>query len=77
MLFIGLTVPFDVIDKRIENRVRQRIEQGAEQEVRKLIEKYGWDSALKFTIGYKEWRPRNDLDDQGSLEEIIKLLDYS
>ena len=72
-LHIALMAPIKEIDRRIETRVRQRIEQGAEQEVRKLIEKYGWDSALKFTIGYKEWRPRNDLDDQGSLEEIIKL----
>lgn len=67
-LHIALMAPIKEIDRRIETRVRQRIEQGAEQEVRKLIEKYGWDSALKFTIGYKEWKT-----DKMTREEIIDL----
>ena len=82
VLHIALATSINIIDKRIEERVRQRIEKGAEEEVRKLVKKYGWDSALRFTIGYKEWRtdshgrskrPRNDSSGQGSLEEIIKL----
>ena len=71
-LHIALTAPFDIIDKRIEDRVWQRIEQGVEQEVRGLVKKYGWDSALRLTIGYKEWRTQNDLSGQCSIEEVIK-----
>ncbi|MBI5356461.1 hypothetical protein HZB78_02510 [Candidatus Collierbacteria bacterium] len=61
VLHIALTAPISIVDKRIEDRVRQRIDQGAEEEVRGLVKKYGWDSALKFTIGYKEWRPHIDV----------------
>lgn len=57
ILQIGLTAATQELDRRIEERVRQRIGQGVEEEVRGLVKKYGWDSALKFTIGYKEWRP--------------------
>lgn len=56
-LHIALTAAIEEIDCRIEERVRLRIEKGAEKEVKGLVEKYGWDSALNFTIGYKEWKP--------------------
>ncbi len=69
-LHIALTAPIKEIDRRIEERVRQRIDQGVEQEVRGLVKKYGWNSALSFTIGYKEWRPY--LSGQCSIEEVIK-----
>jgi tRNA dimethylallyltransferase len=81
ILQIGLTAATQELDRRIEERVRQRIEEGVEEEVFRLVKKYGWDSALKFTIGYKEWqldshgrskRPRNDLSGQFPIEEIVK-----
>ena len=68
VLHLALVASINVIDKRINDRVRQRVEKGAEREVDGLVEKYGWDSVLKFTIGYKEWRT----DPQYSIEEIIK-----
>lgn len=80
-LHIALMAPIKEIDRRIEDRVRQRIEKGAEQEVRGLVRKYGWDSALNFTIGYKEWKPYIGVDGErtGSREqrtenrEVIEL----
>jgi len=72
VLYLSLVTSINVIDRRIEDRVKQRVAQGVEEEVRGLVKKYGWDSALKFTIGYKEWRPRNDLSGQFPIEEIIK-----
>jgi len=51
-LYIALIAPIKEIDRRIGDRVRQRIEKGPEEEVCGLVKKYGWDSALKFTIAY-------------------------
>lgn len=70
VLHVALTGPLYILDKRIEDRVRQRIGQGVEQEVKGLVEKYGWDSALKLTIGYKEWRPY--FDHKCAIDEAIK-----
>ncbi|MDP3987805.1 MAG: tRNA (adenosine(37)-N6)-dimethylallyltransferase MiaA [Candidatus Levybacteria bacterium] len=69
-LHIALTAPIDILDKRIEQRVTQRLDQGVKEEVSRLVKKYGWNSALSFTIGYKEWRPY--LSGQCSIEEVIK-----
>ena len=53
---IGLDWPIEKVDERIEQRIIQRLEQGLENEVRKLSDRYGWDSALGRTIAYQEWR---------------------
>ncbi|MBI2309676.1 tRNA (adenosine(37)-N6)-dimethylallyltransferase MiaA [Candidatus Collierbacteria bacterium] len=70
VLHVGLTVPIKEIDRRIEERVRQRLQNRVEQEVRRLVKKYGWDSALSFTIGYQEWKPY--FDGECSIDEAVK-----
>lgn len=56
-LHIALTAPLEILDKRIEERIDQRLNQGIEEEIRLLVKKYGWESALSHTIAYQEWRP--------------------
>ncbi len=54
-LHICSTAPLKDIDRRIQNRVAARIKQGLKQEVKTLVNKYGWNSVLSATIAYKEW----------------------
>lgn len=68
-LQLGLTAPWDKLEARIDERINQRLGQGAEREVRMLVKKYGWASALQTTIGYQEWRPY--LEGQMSREQVI------
>ncbi len=76
-LFIGLTAPFKVLDKKIYQRVKKRIEQGIEKEIKKLLKKgYSWDSsALGDTIGYKEWQLF--FEGKEKKEKIIELWERS
>ena len=68
VLHVALTAPIKEIDRRIEERVRQRLKGGVENEVRSLVQKYSWDSALSLTIAYKEWRPYIDLNREQKTE---------
>lgn len=68
---IALTAPLEMLDKRIEERVRERLNQGVEKEVRGLVEKYSWNSALSHTMGYQEWKLY--LDGKKIKEEIVAL----
>ena len=55
-LQIGIEVPKETLFRRIEKRVETMIASGLENEVRTLVKRYGWNSVLSNTIGYKEWR---------------------
>lgn len=56
ILPIGLTAPIALIDKKIRQRVKARLSAGLENEVRNLVDKYGWNRTLMSTIAYREWR---------------------
>jgi tRNA dimethylallyltransferase len=66
---IGLDCPS--LEQRIRQRARQMIEMGWEQEVRDLINKYGWDLPNLDTLGYTEMRQY--LRGEISLAEAIEL----
>ncbi len=53
-LQIGLTLPKNTLNKKINNRVNKMIENGLIGEVKKLAEKYGVNSVASKIIGYKE-----------------------
>ncbi len=66
---IGLDCPS--LEQRIRQRARQMIELGWEQEVRDLINKYGWELPNLDTLGYAEMRQY--LKGEISLAEAIEL----
>jgi tRNA dimethylallyltransferase len=66
---IGLDCPS--LEQRIQQRARQMIEMGWEQEVRDLINKYGWELPNLDTLGYAEMRQY--LREEISLAEAIEL----
>lgn len=53
---IGLTAPIQLIDEKIELRTQARLKAGAEEEVKNLMDRYGWNQTLLSTIAYKEWK---------------------
>lgn len=55
ILIIGLTAPITQIAKNIEKRVKDRLDKGLLEEIKGLIEKYGWNEVLRNTIAYREW----------------------
>jgi tRNA dimethylallyltransferase len=70
-LFVGLTAPMAVLDKKVEARVKARLKQGLEAEIRGLLAKgFTWKkSALGDTLGYQEWQPF--FEGQATWKEVI------
>lgn len=56
-LILGLQIPREMLQERIEYRVDGMMAAGLEMEVRSLAEEYGWDAEPMKGIGYKEWQP--------------------
>ena len=57
VLIIGLEPEKNILKDRLAKRVEAQLEAGLENEVRNLVNKYGWDNVLSNTIKYQEWRP--------------------
>jgi tRNA dimethylallyltransferase len=55
-LVLGLPVPRTELAEGIGLRVDHMLAQGLEDEVRRLVEKYGWEVEPMKGIGYREWR---------------------
>lgn len=55
-LLLGLTMPREELQQRIEKRTDAMLAAGLEQEVKHLSEIYGWDCEALKGIGYREWR---------------------
>jgi tRNA dimethylallyltransferase len=55
-LVVGLAMERDELRGRIEARVEAMVRAGLENEVKRLSEKYGWDTPPMQTIGYQEWK---------------------
>lgn len=57
-LFIGLTAPKKILDKRIEERTEERVKRGLLEEIRSLLSKgLNWDDQSMQTLGYRQWNP--------------------
>jgi tRNA dimethylallyltransferase len=55
-LLIGLRIPREQLEVRIEQRVDAMLAAGLEEETRQLADIYGWDVEPMKGIGYREWR---------------------
>jgi len=57
LLFIGLTAPKKVLDKKIDERVDERITMGIEKEIKRLIgQKQTWQHQAMSSLGYLVWK---------------------
>lgn len=56
-LVIGLQIPLEQLEAKMEQRADAMLALGLEQEVRELSGRYGWDVEPMKGIGYREWRP--------------------
>lgn len=57
VLFIGLTAPKDLLNKRIEKRVEERMRDGVIGEIKGLLEKgVTWETQAMNAMGYREWK---------------------
>lgn len=72
ILQLGLTLPKQTLDKKINQRVDQMIQAGLIPETEKLIKKYGASSAPLQTIGYAEII--DYLNKKTTLEEAVQLI---
>jgi tRNA dimethylallyltransferase len=54
-LQIGLSLPTEILNERIEKRVEERKKQGARQEYELLHQKYNSDLPSMTGIGYRNW----------------------
>jgi tRNA dimethylallyltransferase len=55
-IMLGLSVPRDELQAKIEQRVDAMLATGLEQEVRVLANKYGWDAEPMKGVGYYQWK---------------------
>ena len=67
-LILGMSLGKDVLQQRITERVDIMVEKELEQEVRGLVDAYGWDCEGLKGIGYVEWRPY--LEGARTLDEV-------
>ena len=60
-LLIGIGLPNERLKTKITKRIDNMLKQGLEKEVRKLSNKYGFNTVLKDSIDYAEWQgyPKN------------------
>ncbi len=70
--FIGLTMPRDILYKRIDDRVDEMMKEGLLEEVQTLYKKCPSARVLKSAIGYKELI--DYLNGNVSLEEAVDLI---
>lgn len=71
-LIIGLKTNHGVLEQRITERVDQMINSGLEDEVRDLVQQYGWDCEALKGVGYAQWK--GYLEGQNSLDETRQKI---
>lgn len=69
-LVIGLQLPRDTLKRRIEERVETMVNAGFIEEVRRVGERYGWESEALTGIGYRAFRQY--VQGETTLEEAKK-----
>ncbi len=73
ILQIGIKVPKEVLDRRIDDRVEEMMKMGLLKEVEALRrQKYGWHLPSMSGIGYRQFKPY--FEGKISLDEAIKTL---
>jgi tRNA dimethylallyltransferase len=70
-LILGFDVSKEVLSKRIEERMQAMLSAGLEQEVKYLVERYGWVQPLE-AIGYQEFREY--FGGKQELQEVKQLI---
>ena len=70
-LMIGLSMPRDVLYRRIEQRVDDMMAQGLEKEARLLLDNHAQSNAAK-AIGYKEFA--DYFANEATLEQTVSLI---
>lgn len=79
-LVIGLDVGRTGLEQQIRTRIERMVKQGLTDEVKKLADRFGWDSPGMTAVGYREWREyfADSQDMQATLELIAKnTLQYA
>ncbi|HEX4773933.1 MAG TPA: tRNA (adenosine(37)-N6)-dimethylallyltransferase MiaA [Candidatus Saccharimonadales bacterium] len=71
-LILGLRLDREELRQRIERRVDAMLAAGLEDEVRQLVERYGWDCEALKGVGYAQWR--GHLEGQETIEEAHQKI---
>ena len=71
-LVLGVQVDKEEIEQRVKQRLAAMLASGLEQEVRGLVQKYGWDAPGLSAVGYQEWRQY--FNEKQTLADTIQLL---
>lgn len=73
IFLVGLTMPRDLLFRRIDERVRKMVAAGLEHEVRGLVQAgYGFALPSMSGVGYRQFAPY--LQGQGTLEDTIREI---
>ncbi len=57
IVWIGLKIEKEILEKKIRARVLDRLHNGAVEETKRLVERYGWDKPSMTGIGYRDLKP--------------------
>lgn len=74
-LILGLTAKNELLFDRADRRIEQMVEQGLVEEVRHLVQDYGWLAPGLKTLGYSEFRPF--LAGRVTLAEAVERLKFN
>lgn len=74
-LWIGLNAPRKYLYDKIDRRVGKMVGAGLLDEVKSLVEKYGWDAPALDSIGYIEFKKY--FEGEKELEEQIQRVKYN
>lgn len=71
VLFIGLSVPENILAARIEKRVEERIQAGVEKEIDDLLKKrVSWKNQAMTSLGYRQWK--GYFSGQKQMREVVE-----
>ena len=68
-LWIGLNAPREFLYKKIDQRLEGMVEAGLLEEIKTLVERYGWEAPALNSIGYIEFKPY--FEKTATLEECL------
>lgn len=73
-LILGIKIDIDTLRHNIEKRTQDMLKDGLENEVRQLVDKYGWDIEPMKGIGYREFKDffAGEINEQDLIDRINK-----
>jgi tRNA dimethylallyltransferase len=71
-LVIGLSLDRSMLLERVTKRVNSMLDEGLEDEVKGLVNQYGWSSEALKAIGYSQWQ--DYVSGSQSLDETRRLI---